>query len=277
MAHYQQISDVAVQCFSPTTNSGTNPEDPTNLALGIHFLPKPSPDPEDLSPFVHCISRIEQSTSVISTADFKYCPDPAPGAHDALLTAISDGNRIATLHCYCEPVAYELLIPIRQDDTLPDPDESVDRDVQLARLAPLPAHWFETFSPLEAACPIDLDLQRMMIEAPQNVLRNWIDYYQEVLHGACHTALNAQVDASNDERRLFVVELERRLDRTASIHVAYTFRVASCATVPYSGLRKWLRSRSWWSSRFQEVAIVSRVQEAFLMPHLEAPHICRCL
>lgn len=256
VAHYLKISDAAMR--PPKHLKGVH-------CLVIHLLANADADQTDDFPFVLARIAHESVTSAISTLQsikFQFLPDPAPGAHDLVKEAIPQGWYFTKVLCYCQPVAYELLIPTPPAATLTslgnDCDLSVSYDI--GTITSFNPRRFRPFYIAEAVRPVDQQLQRKMRTNPGKALEDWTAFYVTVLKGACHKALNVAADATNGKRLLFIVELERRTDLKASIHVAFAFRVTSCAALPHAEVQQWLRSRDWRCPKAAETRFLSDVQ-----------------
>jgi hypothetical protein len=173
-----------------------------------------------------------------------YLPDPLPGASQVAATARSEGKRLIIIHCYCEPVAYELLIPLPEQHKLASWTIDRDWETSLLHFGSPSAREYRKFwkypAHLRAADP---RLSDFSPAEARNTLSRWVDFYFGVLMAASSKALNVGTDATGVRAHCFAVEVRREDSRMATIHHAFSYRIVSCEKLLLSEAQSWVDAR----------------------------------
>jgi hypothetical protein len=70
-------------------------------------------------------------------------------------------------------------------------------------------------------------------QTPANRLKRWQKFYEAVVYGAAHIALNVErtIPESRQAEPTFMITLARHHDHASQAHVAFSYSVHSCDSV----------------------------------------------
>jgi hypothetical protein len=142
---------------------------------------------------------------------------------------------------YCEPVTYELTMPIPNASELRQIQYNpsfVDALTKVTNEDFVGDRTMPIMIPL-AARPIDKTLQNMVLHLRMDA---WLAFHDSVLQGASLTALDMKNDRKSGARNVFAIELQECTDLAASVHICYAFRAISCTTLHRSEVAGCIRS-----------------------------------
>jgi hypothetical protein len=146
-----------------------------------------------------------------------------------------------TLMLYCEPIVVELRVAM--------PEKSA-----LCQLEYDP-HWVESLSNIASRADMSTHNMPLMIRARDRcpdpclatlgtgrLIERWVHFHSVALLGIVYTALDMRNNWRNGSTHFVAFELRRFKDQAASVHVCYTFGIASFKKVDVAGLGDWLES-----------------------------------
>jgi hypothetical protein len=241
VAHYDRITELLISWFDMPGYGAPDTDD----ILCISLASKLRPSPDEYSP-IGVMAVL--SMALVDVADrhnatgLRCLPDPAPGAHITLAEAKASARKIMKVICYCEPVAFELEIPLPGRAALMNWPPGPSPAERVAALSDPSFLWSgKVHCPVQAR-PVDQSLQAV---DEDERLKRWISFYFAVLHGAAYTAVHSWSTDSNVVLSdcLFVVQLQRRDNYASLVHVAFSYSVVTCAAISRSQFPLWCESR----------------------------------
>lgn len=266
VGHYARITKFALQVFNRAKDLDYPKYEDLFVGrdvLSLCFVADPDPPSTAPAPIAYVRFDLEAAELVDLRHD---CVGLVPlsdlwiGAERSVETARKIGLKIMRILLYCEPVAYELFIPVpacpNLDEVTPDP-EGLETSFMIT--SPILRTGDRSPSAIQvAARPTDPTLESLNINA---LLDKWVDFYPAILQGSSYTALDMRSNWKAGFSKFVAFELERCTDRAASVHVCYKFRVGSFQVLTIPGLQGWLESLSSPPSGSQTSEIVSTMKQ----------------
>lgn len=219
-----------------------------SLVLCLTFWPIGRPLEDDISPFrigaADIISRMAVGRRV-RACNMIILKDPSPGAYMIPRAAQAKGHSLGLIHCYCNPVAYEICVPVELDGR-GIPRKSLDphfsREDLIKRLS---LKYPALLDPRRKVAYITPDKMRhdqptLDVSAPRKHLEDWTTFYGSAIQAACYKALGLDADLHAGRDRVYAIHTERSNDSRAAQSVAFLFKVVNCEVIQSADVNQWL-------------------------------------
>lgn len=268
VGHYSDIGLFALHALAVISKPGSSQLEHRlhDDILTINFVAETRPPKTVPAPVGYAVMERELKTTVDyrhRVLGVKLLPDPHLGAGEDVERAKRNGTQLMNIVMYCEPVAFQLFIPIPSQLEL----QKMTYDNKYAQSfedlsSPIVAEMFNAERrasvlsiPLSAR-PVDPSLSLL---DSKTLLDRWASYYEGPMRAVAYSALGLHSDWTSGSRHTFAIELEQCTDRAASVHACYGFTAISCQKLALSDVADWIRSLHASESSDEVDRIVSSV------------------
>lgn len=174
--------------------------------------------------------------------------DPAPGAAAAVQASEANGAILALVHCYCDPVAFELRIPVERTflDITRDDGLAIRRKFS-ARVNPRFVDQRSISTATTLRIPDLLrpdDPETDVAKSSQDHISRWIEFFMKALEIAGAKVVITLNRGQTNQQYVHAVHVCRSEDPRRTKHIAFMFKVVQCELLKISDINAWANSRA---------------------------------